>query len=173
MDLKQKMVDMAREATGDQEITVAGDFQPKGMTWKRAVATGAGSMLAGEVSDSPWASGMGASGGYTVGTMVGSSGDLPPVIVVACSPSKLYLLTSNNAKGMILTKNLILLDTLERSHLTIELKQRMTTRTVVITDESTGHEYGMEGMRLGFHHMNDLLNLLDDVDENEEARVAD
>ena len=36
MASKQKLLDMAIEATGDGEITVAGDFQPKGMTWKRA-----------------------------------------------------------------------------------------------------------------------------------------
>ena len=34
MDPKQKLIDLAREATGDTDITVAGDFQPKGTTWK-------------------------------------------------------------------------------------------------------------------------------------------
>jgi hypothetical protein len=174
MDLKQKMIDMAREATGDQEITVAGDFQPKGLTWKRAAAAGAGSVLGDAIGGGDnWASTAGATGGYMVGSMAGTSGELPPVIVIAASPSKLYLFTSNNGKGMMLAKSLLLIDTLHRSHLTFELKQRVTTRTIVITDESTGHEYAMEGARLGFHHMNDLLDLLDDVDENEEARVAD
>ncbi len=32
MDLKQKLIDLAREATGDDQITVAGDFQPKSCT---------------------------------------------------------------------------------------------------------------------------------------------
>ena len=45
MDLKQKLIDLAREATGDNEIVVAGDFQPKGMTWKVAAGAGAGAVL--------------------------------------------------------------------------------------------------------------------------------
>lgn len=170
MNLKQKMVDLAKEATGDQEITVAGDFQPKGMTWKRGVGAGIGSALGG---DDPWASGATTAGGFLVGNLVASTGELPPVVVMAASPTKLHLLTTNNGKGMVLAKHLVLLDTLDRAHLSVELKQRISTRTVVITDESTGHEYAMEGMRLGLHHMNDLLDLLDDVDQDEEARPAD
>lgn len=41
-DLKQKLIDLAREATGDSAITVAGDFQPKGLTWKMAAGAAAG-----------------------------------------------------------------------------------------------------------------------------------
>ena len=40
-DLKQKLIDLAREAADDPEITVAGDFQPKGFTWKVAAGTAA------------------------------------------------------------------------------------------------------------------------------------
>lgn len=58
MDLKQKLIDLAREATGDQSITVAGDFQPKGLTWKRAAGAAAGSLagdaVGGEVGRSIW-----------------------------------------------------------------------------------------------------------------------
>ena len=39
MDLRQKLIDLSREATGDATITVAGDFQPKGLTWKVAGVT--------------------------------------------------------------------------------------------------------------------------------------
>ena len=45
MDLRQKLIELSREATGDQTITVAGDFQPKGMTWKVAAGAAAGSVL--------------------------------------------------------------------------------------------------------------------------------
>ena len=45
MDLRQKLLDLAREATGDSEITVAGDFQPKGLTWKVAAGALAGGVL--------------------------------------------------------------------------------------------------------------------------------
>lgn len=87
---------------------------------------------------------------------------------MAASPSRLYLMTTNNGTGIILAKRLVLLDTLPREHLTVELKQKVTVRTVVIRDESTGHEYAMEGKRIIFHHMNDVLNLLGGVDEEED-----
>ena len=83
------------------------------------------------------------------------------------SRTKLYLLTTNNAKGIILAQSLILMDTLDREHLTFHFKQKLTTRTVVITDESTGHEFKMEGKRIIFHHMNDVLDLLADVGGDE------
>jgi hypothetical protein len=172
MDLKQKLIDLAREATGDADITVAGDFQPKGMTWKVAASAAAGGVLGNTVD----AGGLGAAGGAMAGRMAASSGDLPPVIVLAASPEKLYLMTSNNAKGIILAKHLVLIDTLDRAHLTVELKQRATVRTAVITDESTGHEYKIEGKRILFHHMNDMLNALaldeDDDDDPETAVVV-
>ena len=110
MDLKQKLIDLAREATGDSDITVAGDFQPKGMTWKVAAGAAAGSALGSSVD----AAGLGAAGGAVAGQYIASSGELPPVIVLAASPTKLYLMTSNNAKGIILAKHLVLIDTLDR-----------------------------------------------------------
>ncbi len=45
MDLRQKLIDLSRDATGDPTITVAGDFQPKGMTWKVVAGAAAGSVL--------------------------------------------------------------------------------------------------------------------------------
>jgi hypothetical protein len=170
MDLKQKLIDLAREATGDNEITVAGDFQPKGMTWKVAAGAAAGSALGSSVD----AAGLGAAGGAVAGRYIASSGELPPVIVLAASPTKMYLMTSNNAKGIILAKHLVLIDTLDRANLTVELKQKATVRTAVITDESTGHEYKVEGKRILFHHMNDMLNALTlDEDDDHETAVVD
>jgi hypothetical protein len=91
------------------------------------------------------------------------------VVVLAASPSKLYLMTSNNAKGIILAKHLVLVDTIDRDNISVEMHQKATVRTAVITDESTGHEYKLEGKRILFHHMNDMLDALaaDDVDDAE------
>jgi hypothetical protein len=98
-------------------------------------------------------------------------------VVLAASPSKLYLMTSNNAKGIISAKHLVLLDTLARDDLSVEMHQKATVRTAVITDSSTGTEYKLEGKRILFHHMNDMLDALaadvhDDA-EPETAVVAD
>ena len=176
MDLKQKLLELAREASGDDTITVAGDFQPKGMTWKVAAGAAAGSVL-GDAAGGDAAQGIGAAAGYTAGRYSASSGELPPVIVLAASPEKLYLMTSNNAKGIILAKHLLLIDTLDRADLSVEMHQKMSVRTAVITDSSNGHEYKIEGKRILFHHMNDILDALaiHDVDDtdHETAVVAD
>lgn len=176
MDLKQKLIDLAREATGDPSITVAGDFQPKGMTWKVAAGAAAGSAL-GNAAGGDAAQAVGAAGGAVAGRYAATSGELPPVIVLAASPDKLYLMTSNNAKGIILAKHLMLIDTLERDDLSVEMHQKMTVRTAVITDTASGHEYAIEGKRILFHHMNDMLDALAahvaDDDEHETAVSVD
>jgi len=160
-DLKKKIIDLAKEATGDNEVAVAGDFQPKGLTWKRAAAVGAGSLIGSELGgDDALASTLGASAGYMVGQYAGTSGNIPPVVILAASKSKLYVLTTNNAKGIILAKSLVLLDTLDRENLVVETKQKVTVRTLVIKDEKSGHEYKLEGRRMTFHHMNDLIDTL-------------
>jgi len=174
MDLRQKLIDLSREATGDQNITVAGDFQPKGMTWKVAAGAVAGSAL-GNAAGGDVGQAIGSAGGYATGRYAATSGELPPVIIVAASPTKLYLMTSNNAKGIILAKHLILIDTLDRANLSVEMSQKVTTRTAVITDESTGHEYKIEGKRILFHHMNAMLDALaadDASDAEHETAVA-
>jgi hypothetical protein len=176
MDLKKKLLDLSREATGDPGITVAGDFQPKGMTWKVAAGAAAGSVL-GDAVGGDVGEMVGTQGGYVAGHYAATSGELPPVIVLAASPERLYLMTSNNAKGIILAKHLLLIDTLERADLSVELHQKLSVRTAVITDNRTGHEYKIEGKRILFHHMNDMLDALAlqdaDDDDHETAVVAD
>ena len=168
MDLRQKLIDLSREATGDPTITVAGDFQPKGMTWKVVAGAAAGSVL-GDAAGGDVAQSIGTAAGYSAGRYAPTSGELPPVVVLAASPTKLYLMTSNNAKGIILAKHLILIDTLDRENLTVEMHQKVTTRTAVITDTSNGHEYKIEGKRILFHHMNAMLDALaaDDASDAE------
>ena len=95
---------------------------------------------------------------------------MPPVIVLAASPTKLYLMTSNSAKGIIPAEappNLLLIETLDRASLSVEMHQKAIVRSAVITDSSTGHEYKIEGNRILFHHMNDMLDALaaDDHDD--------
>ncbi len=176
MDLRQKLIDLSREATGDPTITVAGDFQPKGMTWKVAAGAAAGSVL-GDAVGGDTAQAIGTAAGYSAGRYAATSGELPPVIILAASPEKLYLMTSNNAKGIILAKHLLLIDTLDRKNLSVEMHQKATVRTAVITDTTTGHEYEIEGKRILFHHMNAMLDALaadvEDDAEHETAVVAD
>jgi hypothetical protein len=175
VDLKQKLIDLARDATGDLEITVAGDFQPKGLTWKMAAGAAAGSVIGDAVGDD-LAQAVGAGAGAAAGRYAGTSGELPPVVVLAASPSKLYVMTSNNAKGIILAKHLVLLDTFDRDNLSVEMHQKATVRTAVIKDETTGKELKVEGKRILFHHMNDMLDALaseDAEDAEHESAVVE
>ncbi len=172
MDLKQKMVDMAREATGDDEIFVAGDFQPKGMVWKRAAGAAAGAVIGGAVSDgNSWGQMAGATGGIAVGSLAAGKGK-PPVVVLAATPTKLYVLATKMGQGMLLAKHLELLNVMDRDQISVTIKKRIQTRTVVIEDESNGGKIELEGLKLGFHHMNDLLNVLDEQEEVEAATQA-
>ena len=174
MDLKQKLIDLAREAAHDPEITVAGDFQPKGLTWKVAAGAAAGSLVGDAIGDDVGQA-IGAGAGGAAGYYAGTSGELPPVVVLAASPSKLYVMTSNNAKGIILVKHLVLLDSFDRDNLSVEMHQKVSVRTAVIKDESTGKEVKVEGKRILFHHMNDMLDALaahDPADAEHETAVA-
>jgi hypothetical protein len=170
-DLRKKLLDLAIEATGDKEITVAGDFEPKGLTWKRAAGAAAGAALGNEVGEG-WGA-IGAMAGAAAGQRVGSSGDLPPVVIMAASPKKLYFLTTNNAKGIISAKSFIMLREFERDHLTFEMHQKVTVRTVVIRDEASGGELKLEGRRYIFHHMNAILDALSAGDEEDEDAPAE
>ena len=170
MSSLEKMVAMAVEATGDESIFVAGDFQPKGMTWKRAAGTAAGSALGGAVSGGDAiARTAGAIGGFAAGTLAtaGENPDLPPFVVLAASPDKLYVLTHQRGMGAFLSRHLELLHVLDREDLIVTLKKRATVRTAIIEDEATGYRLKLEGVKLGFHHMNDLLNDLDDEEHAE------
>ncbi len=179
MDLKQKLVDLSIAASGDPEISVAGDFEPKGMMWKSAAGAAAGSLVGGAATGgNSWAQGIGAVGGMTVGSLsAGASTHLPPVVVVAASPTKLYVMATNKGQQILMAKNFEVLSVLDREQVVVTLKRRKTVRTVVIEDEVTGEQFKLEGIKFGFHHINDLLAEIDQ-DEHDtavaesEARIA-
>jgi len=168
------MVAMAIEATGDDTIYVAGDFQPKGMTWKRAAGAAAGSAIGGAATGGD-AIGRtaGVAAGYAAGTLAtaGTNKGLPPFIVLAASPDNLYVFAHERGKGEFLARHLELLHTMERNDLVVTLKKRATVRTAIITDESSDFTLRLEGVKFGFHHMNDILNDLGE-DEHAEAIAA-
>lgn len=179
MASKEKLVRMAVEASGDDSILVAGDFEPKGMMWKQAAGAAAGSMIGGGVSGgNSWAQAAGAAGGIAAGSLAaGASTHLPPVVILAATPSKLYVLATPVGRGHLFARNLEVLTVLERDNITVTLKKRLATRTAVIEDESTGEKIALEGVKFGFHHMNDLLNEIDQEEHDEaeaesEARIA-
>jgi hypothetical protein len=87
--------------------------------------------------------------------------------VLAATPTKLYVLATKMGQGILLAKHLEVLNVMDRDHLSVTIKKRVSTRTAVIEDESNGGKIELEGLKLGFHHMNDLLNVLDEQEEVE------
>jgi hypothetical protein len=112
-----------------------------------------------------------------VGTLASSGKGVPPFVVLAASPTKLYVLAAAVGQGLLLGRHLEVLHVLNRDDLTVTLKKRAAVRTAIIEDEATGERFELEGIKFGFHHMNDLLNELDEAEHAEamagtEARLA-
>jgi hypothetical protein len=175
MASKDKLIAMAVKATGDEEILVAGDFEPKGMMWKRSAGAAAGSLAGGAATGgNSWGRTAGAAGGLAVGSLAaGASTHLPPVVMLAATPTTLYVLATPVGRGYLFSSNLEVLAALDRNNLTITLKKRMATRTAVIEDESSGETFKLEGVKFGFHHMNDLLNEIDQEEHDEAEAESD
>lgn len=170
MSLKERLIEMSKEATGDDTIIAAGDFQPKGMMWKQAAGAAVGSIAGGAVSGgNNLAQAAGAMGGMAAGTLASGGKGVPPVVVLAATPDKLYVLATKG-QSVLLARHLDVLTVFDRANLVITLQKKTATRTAIIEDEKTGEKLQVEGLKLGFHHMNDLLNLLDE-NEFEEAEA--
>jgi len=157
MDLKQKMIDLAREATGDDEIGAAGEFQPKGMLWKQAAGAAAGSLAGGAATGgNQWGQTVGAMGGAAAGTLASTG-----------------LLSTRHDTSVMLSRSLDLLHVIDREQMSVTIKKRMMTRTIIIEDEATGEKYEMEGLKLGFHHTSAILDLIEMDQHHIEAMQAE
>ena len=81
MSNEERLVDLARQATGDGSIDVAGDFEPRGLMWKRSTGSFVGSSLSDANPLTDQAGDL--AGRATADAAVGATGDLPLVVVVA------------------------------------------------------------------------------------------
>jgi hypothetical protein len=173
MDLKQKMIDLAREATGDDEIGVAGEFRPKGMLWKQAAGAAAGSLAGGAATGgNEWGQTAGAIGGAAAGTLASTGKGVPLEVVIAASPTKVYLLSTKHDGPVWMSRSLDLVHVIDREQMSVTIKKRMMTRTIVIEDEATGAKYEMEGLKIGFHHTSAILDLIEMDQHHIEAMQA-
>jgi hypothetical protein len=57
--------------------------------------------------------------------------------------------------------------------MSVTIKKRMMTRTIIIEDEATGAKYEMEGLKLGFHHTSAILDLIEMDRHHIEAMQAE
>jgi hypothetical protein len=155
MSSEQRLVDMAREATGDPSIVVAGDFEPRGLLAKRSAGSFVGSGLGGE---NPLAEVTGdLAGRATADAAARATGDLPLVVVLAVGTEQVHLLTTPRGERSSSATSLVVVDSLRRRGLGVEVHPRVNVRSVVLTDAGTGHRYELEGYRMGPHHVAAVL----------------
>lgn len=164
MSFESRLLDAAKEATGDGTIEDVAEFHPKGT----AAAAGAGAALgslAGDAAGGDW--------GQAIGTGVGAAGgaaaraaasELPAQVCVAVSPTEVYLL----AMPTVGVAHLEPLAKIDREKLGVEVHQRVTVRTIVLEDLDTGHRFELEAQRLNVYHAKSMIKLLMMSEEHHE-----
>ena len=168
MEPVDHLLELARRATGDDTLVAAGDFLPKGTTWKsggfggQTIGRGMGSIATPALAGSqPSPDDL-----ATVGLVTGERRTLAeqlgnPVIVVAVSPERVYLLTTEGAlHGARRAEELHHVVTLDRRDLKVVTKHRLSVRTLVVTERSTDRTFALEGKRLGRHGVASVLSAL-------------
>lgn len=163
MSFEARLLATAREATGDDTIQDVADFQPKGTAGASMAGAVAGAAIGdAAVGGDGWgdaiARGAGVAGGMAAGqAAAGVSRHLPHHIVVAVSPSEVYLL---GMKGSGWSPHLDPFAKIDRDKLGVEMHQRISVRTVVLEDLETESKFPLEVGRLNFYHGKALVELL-------------
>ncbi len=163
MSSLKKMVAMAIEATNDESIFVAGDFQPKGMAWKQVAGGTAGSAIGDAVAGgAALGETLGAAVGFAAGTLATSATNakLPMFVVLAASPTKLYVLSRQRHHGELLAHHLGQLHMMERAGLVVTLGGGATVRTAIVEDPASNCRLELEGVKYGAHANEEILNEL-------------
>ena len=149
MALEQKIVDLARAATGDDSIFVAGDFLPTDLVVNHFADASDG--VAG--TDAIAAD---------VDTWGGSHGgrDRLPLVVAAVSPNTLYLLVTEPGKGILTADRFDLVEAIDRGSLRVRTAERDGSHEVIVQDALAIREFTMDGGQAGSHFMTDVLDAL-------------
>ena len=155
-------VEVASEITGD-DILAAGVFEAKGAAADRALGGAVGTMVGGEAGDVGQF--VGAVAGAAAGEHASSVGGVYEYCL-AVSPTRVYVLVPAHPgnpltqKGQIRHGELEVAHAFDRRHLEVNVKARMSVRTVVLKDLQTGEEVGFEGRRLGWSHSKEVVRAL-------------
>ena len=161
MASEEHMLNASRAVTGD-DIEIAGLFEPKGIRGKRILGSFAGVVVGGALGDA-----VGGSIGDDVGQVVGGAGgryaggragaDGGKVrFVVAASPTKVHILQPESPMA-ITHEHLSLRHSFDRSTLSVAVHGKVTVRTLVLSDTSTGDEMELEGSRAPWSHAKQTL----------------
>ena len=147
----------AVEATGDDRITDVAEFNPKGSAGASAAGAAVGSLAGGAATGGDsWGRAVGTAGGLAAGrAAMGLSQDLPPRVCVAVSPDEVYLLRMRPVGYHVdpLAK-------IDRDKLSVEVRARLSVRTVILEDHETEYKFPLEAPRLNFYHAKTMIELL-------------
>ena len=143
--------------TGDESIDNVAEFFPKGAAEGSAAGLVAGAVIGGAVTggDSGGSS-AGAVGGWAATrAAMGLTGDLPSRICVAVSPDEVYLLRMRPVGYHVEP-----FAEIQRDMLGVEVRARLSVRTVILEDHETGYKFPLEAPHLNFYHAKTMIELL-------------
>lgn len=155
---EEQMVDVVNQALTaawiDDSVTAVGEFYPRGHTG----AGFAGGLVGGDAGDalgSP-AGGVGAAGGYLVGTHVhDAASGLPEQMLVGVSDTTVYGFAARSRRhpGALAFR-------VSREGLGVKVHQRVNVRVLELIDEESGSRIELEGNRLPITHSKDVIETL-------------
>lgn len=143
MASKENMIRGAIEATGDEEITVAGLFVPRGLVGRIAV----GAIAGGFVGSIAGPAGSAAGTAIGAGAGAASVGQDGLSWVVAVTPTKVHVLNRPFSPSSDARSVQTLIHTYDRTDLTVEVKTRAFVRVVVLDDNEGEARVELEAAR--------------------------
>jgi hypothetical protein len=156
---EERMRELAQEALQqmgiDDEITVAGQFSPRGRTGAGFVGGMLGSDLGGTMGSIGDAVGVVA--GYEAGThLADAESGMPSEMIVGVSATHVY----GFASGTRHSTPTGLVFQVPRSNLSVKVHQRVNVRILELIDGSSGSRIELEGNRIPLTHSKDVISEL-------------
>lgn len=136
----------ARAATGDDTITDVALTVPRGATTAGIIGGAVGgSLMQGDGSNGAWIP-----LGMIVGEQIGAARvGMPPSVVLAVSPTTVYALGRRRTGMFMGWSTLDPLLKIDRRHLEVRSRRRISHREIVLVDTTTGSEFRVEAQNIG------------------------
>jgi hypothetical protein len=145
--LEQKIVERAAAAARDEQIFVAGEFLPSDLE-VIYLSDPEGEPSTGARADAEaWE---GSHGGI----------DRLPLVVMAVSPTNLYLLVTEPGEGILTADRYTLVETIDREGLRVRSVELDEVHELIIEDAAAIRVFKRKSSRAGSHFLGDVLDAL-------------
>jgi len=148
----------AQASIPDDEILDVAVVMPRGSTWAGVLGAAVGVAAGPSGSTTAW----GVAGGMLAQRANSASKGSYPSIVLALSPTRLYVLGRTSTGLVGGWKHLHPVAYIDRRNLAVDSHHHGTVRIIELTDTTTGTALEFEAQNIGGHGLNDLLGALDD-----------